>query len=76
MGRPEGNRAKSQLFKNFSNGFKLIRSKDGLPMLKKFQIKYVFVENEIRSNFPYWNFSKFWIEFELKIKKALGLEIQ
>jgi hypothetical protein len=45
-------------------------------VLGKFQIKYVFVDNEIRSNFPYWNFSKFWIEFKLKIKKALGLEIQ
>jgi hypothetical protein len=76
MGQPEGNSARSQLFKNFSNKFKLIQSKDGLLVLGKFQIKYVFVDNEIRSNFPYWNFSKFWIEFKLKIKKALGLEIQ
>jgi hypothetical protein len=62
--------------KNFSNGFELIQSKDSLPVFGKFQIKYVFVENEIRSNFPYWNFSKFLIEFELKIKEDLGLEIQ
>jgi hypothetical protein len=30
------------LFKNFSNGIKSIRSKNGLPLLKKFQIKYGF----------------------------------
>jgi hypothetical protein len=73
MGRLEGNSARSQLFKNL---FKWIRSKDSLPVFGKIQIKYVFVENEIRSNFPYWNFSKLLIEFELKIKGDLGLEIQ
>jgi hypothetical protein len=44
-------------------------------LLEKFQIKYGFVGNEIRNNFPYWNFSKFRIEFELKIKEALGFEL-
>jgi hypothetical protein len=45
MGQPEGNSARSQLFKNFSNRFELIRSKDGLLVLKKFQIKYGFAGN-------------------------------
>jgi hypothetical protein len=45
-------------------------------VLKKFQTKYGFVENKIRINFPYWSFSKLGIEFQLKIKKALGFEIQ
>jgi hypothetical protein len=44
----------------------LIPSKDGLPLLETFQIKYGLVGNYIRNNFPYWNFSKFGIEFELK----------
>jgi hypothetical protein len=43
---------------------------------QKFQIKYGFVGNEIRNNFPNWNVSKFRIEFELKIKEAPGFEIQ
>jgi hypothetical protein len=45
-------------------------------LVKKFQIKYAFEGFEERNNFTYWNFSKFMIEIELKIKKALGLEIQ
>jgi hypothetical protein len=44
-------------------------------LLEKIQIKYGFVGNEIRNNFPYWNFSKYRIEFELKIKEALGFEL-
>jgi hypothetical protein len=44
----------------------LIRAKDALPEFNNFQTKYGFVENEIRNNFPFWNFSKFGIEFELK----------
>jgi hypothetical protein len=31
--QPEGNSARSQLFKNFSNRFELIQSKDGIPVL-------------------------------------------
>jgi hypothetical protein len=54
----------------------LIWSKDILPMLEKIQVKYVIVENEIRNNFPYWNFSKFRIEFELNVKRLVGFEIQ
>jgi hypothetical protein len=54
----------------------LIWSKDILLVLQKFWIKYWYVGNWIRNNLSYWNFSKFGIEFELKIKEALGLEIQ
>jgi hypothetical protein len=32
-----------------------------LHVIKNFQIKYGIVNNEIRNNFCYWNFSKFWI---------------
>jgi hypothetical protein len=38
--------------------------------------KYGFAGNEIRNNFSYWNFSKFGIKCELKIKEALGFKIQ
>jgi glutathione peroxidase-family protein len=31
--------------------------------------------DEKRGNFAHWNFSKFLIEFELKIEEALGFEI-
>jgi hypothetical protein len=40
-------------------------------VLEKMQIKYGLVENEIRNNSPYWNFSKFEIEFELKKSRTL-----
>jgi hypothetical protein len=63
------------LFKNFLNDFELIRFKDGLPVLKIFQIKYGCELFEIRNNFSYMNFSKFRIEFELKIEEALGFEL-
>jgi hypothetical protein len=49
---------------------KLIWSKEVLPVLYKFQIKYGFKYFEVRNNFPYWNLSNFEIEFELKIRKA------
>jgi hypothetical protein len=46
-------------------------------MLENFQKKkYRLVDNEIRNNSPYWNFSKFEIKFELKIKDALGFEFK
>jgi hypothetical protein len=37
---------------------------------QKFQIKYGLKELEIRNNFPYRNFSRFEMEFELKIGEA------
>jgi hypothetical protein len=60
----------------FLNEFELILSKGGLPLIQKIQIKYEIVENEIRNNFSYWDFSKFETEFELKFKEALGIEFQ
>jgi hypothetical protein len=54
----------------------LIQIKDGLPEIKEFQAKYGFVDNLIRNNFTYWDSSCFGIEFELKIKEALGFEFQ
>jgi hypothetical protein len=38
----------------------------GFLKLKKFQIKCGFEGFEIRNNFPYWNFSKFGVGFELE----------
>jgi hypothetical protein len=61
---------------NFQIAPYLNQPKGGLSKLKKFQIKYGFVGNQIRNNFPYWNFSKYRIEFKLKNMKALGFEIQ
>jgi hypothetical protein len=56
-----------------SNIFKMTRIdsiKSGFPDLENFQIKYGFEDFKIRNNFPYWNISKFKIEFELKIRKC------
>jgi hypothetical protein len=36
----------------------MIWSKDGLPELEFFQIKYGYEGIKIRDNIPYWNFSK------------------
>jgi hypothetical protein len=57
------------LFKGIPEGSDLIRLKDGLSELKNFQIKYGYEGIKIRNNFPYWNFSKFGIEFELKFRE-------
>jgi hypothetical protein len=48
----------------------LIQSKDGIPELKIFQIKYNFEGFEIRNNFSSINFLRFKMDFELKFKKA------
>jgi hypothetical protein len=53
-----------------SNGFKWICLNDGLPLLHKLQTKYGFVDNKRRNNFPYRNFSRFKMEFELKFREA------
>jgi hypothetical protein len=42
-----------------------------LPLLEKFQLKYVFVENEIRNNVPHWSFSKFGMKFELNSENQI-----
>jgi hypothetical protein len=45
-------------------------------LLQNFQIKYGTEGFEERNNFPYWTFSKFGIEFELKIKDSLEFEFE
>jgi hypothetical protein len=62
----------SQIFRRLY----LVWSKAVLPEIQKFKIKYVFVDFEIRNTFPYWNFSKFGLGFELKFKESLGFKIQ
>jgi hypothetical protein len=47
-----------------SNGFKLIRLKDGLPLLEKSQIKYGIEGFEERNNFLHRNFFRFKLDFE------------
>jgi hypothetical protein len=58
------------LVKRISKGSDLIRLKDGLSELKIFKIKYGCEGIKIRNNFPYWKFSKFGIEFELKFREG------
>jgi hypothetical protein len=43
----------------------------GHTVLQKFQIKHGWKEIEIRNNFPYSNFSRLEIEFELKFRELL-----
>jgi hypothetical protein len=64
------------LFKKISNEYELFWSKSEPTRLQKFQINYVFEENQIRNKFPYRYFSKFRVEFELKFEEALGFKIQ
>jgi hypothetical protein len=40
-------------------------------MIQKFKIEYVWNELEIWNNFSYRNFSRFEMEFELKIRELL-----
>jgi hypothetical protein len=58
-----------------SNDFKFSSNFDSfkrcLPVLKQFQIKYGWKEIEIRNNFSYRNFSRFKMEFELRIRELL-----
>jgi hypothetical protein len=55
-------------FKFSSNFYSL---KMCLMLLQKFQIKYGWYDLEIRNKFPYRNFSRFKMEFELKIRELL-----
>jgi hypothetical protein len=59
----------SYLFKWISNQFEFELVKDGLLLLKYFQIKYGSVDNWIRNNISYWMFSKLGTEFELKLRE-------
>jgi hypothetical protein len=54
-------------FKLHSN---LTRSKQNLPKLEKFEIKYDCEGFDVSNIFPYLNFSRFEMEFELKIREA------
>jgi hypothetical protein len=45
MGLAQSNRSIFYLFKKFQTDFNLIQSKDGLPILENFQIKYGIVGN-------------------------------
>jgi hypothetical protein len=56
-------------YQYFSNGFTLIQSKGCLPMHQIFQINYGCVDDLIRNKFSDWSFSKFELEFELKMVK-------
>jgi hypothetical protein len=76
VGPPNMHSAVFDLFKKIQTNLNLVPSKDGPTKLKKFQVKYVFEGNEIRNKFPYMNFLKFGVEFEVKFKESLRLEIQ
>jgi hypothetical protein len=69
MGPTQKNSIRFDLFKKNSNNFELIQFKYGLPVLKKFQIKYGCEGFDVRNNFPYINFLIFETKFELKIGK-------
>jgi hypothetical protein len=53
-----------------SNLFKFIRSKQDLPELGKFEIKFGFEGCDERNNFAYRNFLRFEMYFELKIRES------
>jgi hypothetical protein len=59
---------KFDLFQTHSN---LIWSKQDLPVLQKFEIKYVFGGFDERNNFLHMNFSRFEMDFELKFREFL-----
>jgi hypothetical protein len=46
-----------------------------IPALKKFEIKYGWKEFELRINFPYRNFSRFEMEFEVKFREFMWVEL-
>jgi hypothetical protein len=48
----------------------LIQTKTNTPLLQTFEIKYGWKVFEIRNNFPYHNFSRFKMEFELKFREV------
>jgi hypothetical protein len=47
-----------------------IRSKLDFPGLEKFEMKYGFEGFDVWNNFPYRNFLKFKLDFELKFREA------
>jgi hypothetical protein len=61
--------------KQFQTDSNLLRTltdpKGAFPCSKKLEIKYGWKGAEIRNNFPYRDFSRFEMEFELKIRELL-----
>jgi hypothetical protein len=39
-------------------------------LMKKFQIKYIFVENQAKNSFIHRNFSRFEMDFKLKFRES------
>jgi hypothetical protein len=70
LGWPKINSNNFELIQIFSKETWIDSLKNALPVLEKFQIKYIFEGNQIRNNFTYCNFSKFRIEFQLKIREG------
>jgi hypothetical protein len=67
-----GFQTESNLFQMNSNLPQNLTGKKGaFPCSKKIQIKCVWKGIEIRNNFPYKNFSRFKMEFELKFRELL-----
>jgi hypothetical protein len=56
-------------FKHIQKHPNFDRFKKYLPVLQKCEIKYGWKEFEIRINLPYRNFSRFGMEFELKVRE-------
>jgi hypothetical protein len=54
----------------------LIRSKQDLPELEIFEIKYHYKGFDVRNIFPYLNVSRCERDFELKSREASRLEFQ
>jgi hypothetical protein len=73
--RPVGQAAAQYHFFIYSNIFQtylnLNWSKDGLLLLKSFQINYGCVDIEIGNKLPHCSFSNFMMEFELKIREPI-----
>jgi hypothetical protein len=77
MGQAQDEQYPFLFIRKFSKRLELIQSKDVLPVLENFQIKYSFEYFEIRNNFSYYDFSKFEIEVELKkLENVLGVEFE
>jgi hypothetical protein len=77
MGQAQDEHYPFLFIRKFSKRLELIQSKDVLPVLENFQIKYSFEYFEIRNNFSYYDFSKFEIEVELKkLENVLGVEFE
>jgi hypothetical protein len=54
----------------------LIWSKQYIPELEKFEIKYGCEGFDVSNNFPYWIFSRFRMEFELKFEQGSKIQVQ